>query len=105
MTRVLFEQKLMEFVFHIQSTPQPAQMQHTQSTLPPMPSLVNNMHPQQQQTQQPMKGNVPLSQQPLQTNMLQAQNALNNNDVNQAFAAQAMNQGHNLGGLLGTNLV
>lgn len=75
-------------------------MQHTQSALPPLPSLVNNMHPQQQ-----LKGNIPLSQQPPQTNMVQAQNALNNNDVNQAFSAQAMNQGLTLGGLLGRILV
>lgn len=92
--------------FCTQSTPQPAQMQHTQSTLPPLPSLVNNMHPQQQQQhaqqpQQPLKANVSLSQQQAQTNMVQAQNVLNNNDVNQAFSAQAMNQGLSLGGLLG----
>lgn len=98
----------MIFFIYIQSTPQPAQMQHTQSTLPPLPSLVNNMHPQQQQQhqqaqlpQQPLKANISLLQQPPQTNMVQAQNALNNNDVNQAFSAQAMNHGLSLAGLLG----
>lgn len=74
-------------------------MQHTQSALPPLPSLVNSMHPQQQQ--QLMKGNVSLSQQSTQPNMVQAQNVLNNNDVNQAFSTQAMNQGLSLSGLLG----
>lgn len=75
-------------------------MQHTQSALPPLPSLVNSMHPQQQQ-QQLIKGNAPLSQQSSQPNMVQAQNVLNNNDVNQAFSTQAMNQGLSLSGLLG----
>ncbi|XP_031638394.1 homeotic protein female sterile-like isoform X2 [Contarinia nasturtii] len=80
------------------STPQQQnQVQHTQSALPPMPSL-NSLHPQQQPPQS-MKTNSSLSQQPPQ-NIMQNQNALNNNDVNQSFSTQPINPNLNLGSLL-----
>lgn len=93
----------------MQSTPQapPNQLQHTQSALPPMPSLVNSLLPQQQQPQQqlppqqpiqPLKINSSLSQP--QQNMVQNQNALNNNDVNQSFSTP-LNTNVNLSNLLG----
>lgn len=93
------------YFFRTQSTPQqPTQVQHTQSALPPMPSLVNNMHPQQPpQQQQPLKTNqsLPQQQQPPPPNMVQAQNALNNNDINQSFPAQPIIPNLSLAGLLG----
>ncbi|XP_055307981.1 bromodomain-containing protein 3-like isoform X3 [Sitodiplosis mosellana] len=91
------------------STPQPPpnQVQHTQSALPPMPSLVNSLLPQPQQQPQPQPQ---LSQQPAQTlktslsqppqNMVQNQNTLNNNDMNQAFSTQPMNPNMNLSNML-----
>lgn len=100
-------------IYFMQSTPQqqPTQMQHTQSTLPPMPSLVNNMHPQQQQqpllpppTQSqslPIKANSSLPPQPSSQNMVQNPTALNNNDVSQSFSNQSLNPNLNLGGMLG----
>lgn len=87
----------------VQSTPQhphPTQVQHTQSTLPPLPSLVNSMHSQQQPPPQPIKTNATLPQQSVPSNMVQAQNALNNNDVNQTFPTQTMNT-NLLGAMLG----
>lgn len=86
-----------------QSTPQqpPNQVQHTQSALPALPSLVNSLHSQQQQQQQSqaMKMNPLLAQPP--QNMVQTQNALNNNDVNQSFPTQTMNANLSLGAMLG----
>lgn len=80
----------------MQSTPQqPAQVQHTQSVLPPMPSLVNSLH-HQQQPSQGLKVNSSLSQ-----SMMQNQNALNNNDMNQPFSTQPMNPNLSLGSMLG----
>lgn len=90
--------------FYVQSTPQQpqTQVQHTQSmpVLPPMPSLVNNMHPQQQPLQS-LKPNASLPQQPPPPNIVQTQNALNNNDVNQQFSTQSLNPNLNLSALLG----
>lgn len=83
----------------MQSTPQPTQMQHTQSALPPMPSLVNNLH-----AQQSLKTTVslPQQQQPTPSNLAQAQNALNNNDISQSFSTQQpMNPNLSLAGMLG----
>lgn len=70
-----------------------------------MPSLVNNMLPQQQPQQQPLKTNQALpQQQPPPPNMVQAQNVLNNNDINQSFPTQPINPNLSLGGILGTLL-
>lgn len=73
-----------------------------------MPSLVNSLQQpppnsqQQQLQQQSLKANssLPLQQQPPQ-NMVQNQNALNNNDVNQSFSAQSLNANLGLTALLG----